>query len=344
MRKTQKGNIELQTESASLYKRIESYSSEGIYPETNIDRISIKLMNYSDGPDFVVSYADYISSGIITGKWSTYDDPGDLSPQKHEGFELLIPVENEITEFIQGESHKIYPGDIFLSAPDCETVFYPDIPSIIINLSFTTGYLLDYYQKNQHLQMFPPLIRSFFLENMSLAPGREHNDFLLFRGGGSISPSIKNISNSIYEEMCGRKPGYEQILDGMTLRLFHLLADPERFRVETGNVQKIQGTDLAERVKEYLDHEKRKIPARELAEIFHFNASYLSKVFQAQMQQSLKSYNESVYMREIHRLLSTTDLSITEIASRTGFSSRSQLYKAFQDYYHVPIQSIRKQS
>lgn len=86
---------------------------------------------------------------------------------------------------------------------------------------------------------------------------------------------------------------------------------------------------------EYIDNHFVDITLAKTARYFGFNPNYFSNMVK---QKTGKSFVDHVYerrMREAKDLLAQPDISLKEIISRVGYSSKSFFYKKFNEYYHM---------
>lgn len=77
-------------------------------------------------------------------------------------------------------------------------------------------------------------------------------------------------------------------------------------------------------------HIQEDISRDRLAQYVHLNASYLSRLFHAQMGMSLVDYVTSEKIRNIQQLLRTTDLSVSDIAQRYGYTNMPYFSQVFK--------------
>lgn len=73
------------------------------------------------------------------------------------------------------------------------------------------------------------------------------------------------------------------------------------------------------------------------------NRTYLSRYFHQTQAGSFYEYINSYRLKEAERLLSTTSLTLDEIALNCGFTSRSSLIRIFKEQYHKTPSDFRKQ-
>ena len=79
-----------------------------------------------------------------------------------------------------------------------------------------------------------------------------------------------------------------------------------------------------------------------LSRIFYLNPAYLSRSFKASTGMGFKDYLTQVRLREASILLKNSDLSISEIYERTGFSSINHFCKTFKSAFGVTALKFRK--
>lgn len=81
-----------------------------------------------------------------------------------------------------------------------------------------------------------------------------------------------------------------------------------------------------------------------VAETLHYNAAYLSKLFQHDLHCSFKAYLIQVRMKHAKELLASTDKSITEIADLTGYNNANYFSNAFRSSEHCSPREYRYDS
>lgn len=80
----------------------------------------------------------------------------------------------------------------------------------------------------------------------------------------------------------------------------------------------------------------------EVAGRFHLSASRFRHVFRDAVRIGYKEYMTYLRLGESRKLLLTTDLNVTEVASRSGFSNINQFYKVFYKYVYMSPAQYRK--
>ena len=77
---------------------------------------------------------------------------------------------------------------------------------------------------------------------------------------------------------------------------------------------------------------------------FGISKKYVSQFLKEQTGKSFTEYVEDLRLTHAMEMLKTTDLSITELAARCGFSARNTFYKAFRRRYGISPSSVRSEA
>lgn len=79
-----------------------------------------------------------------------------------------------------------------------------------------------------------------------------------------------------------------------------------------------------------------------MAALCHMSYSYFSRMFKKVVHRSFREYLNYIRISKSELLLATTDLSITDIAMQTGFSTSSYFIQQFKLYKKISPKQFRK--
>lgn len=91
------------------------------------------------------------------------------------------------------------------------------------------------------------------------------------------------------------------------------------------------------------EHYKEKISLNEVAEKTGFSREYLCRFFKKHMGITFMKYLNEVRISHAGRLLTSTDLSIAEIMSESGFTNQTMFNKLFKEIYGMTPRQAKKQ-
>lgn len=156
---------------------------------------------------------------------------------------------------------------------------------------------------------------------------------------------VRLMLEAMLKEAEGRKPFFKEIVGASFLRLLFCIlrmngADARAEGAAFGSddlavaalkdEQASEERDLPEKVLQYLNANfDKKIALRDLSRMFGFHHTHLSKLFSKKYGISPIQHLNRYRMQKVKELLSSTDLTITEISERTGFRSVHYLSRYF---------------
>ncbi len=116
---------------------------------------------------------------------------------------------------------------------------------------------------------------------------------------------------------------------------YHLIRFVELMCIKIVELLKLQSEEQAlfKKIDEYIrEHYKEPIGRDEVAASLHYSQSYLSKIFRAKMDMSLRDYVNRYRIEEAKKRLSKTNENIGDIAMDIGFESMAYFSTVFKKY------------
>ena len=151
---------------------------------------------------------------------------------------------------------------------------------------------------------------------------------------------IMRIISDMFEGFSEKETGYELMVQSLFYRLIYLLVSKYR------RTQCIQESRVSGRMSDIIVYMKANctcgISLEGLADIFGYSAAYLSKMFRKYAQVNFKTDLNYLRLEHAYGELINTDLSVWEIALRSGFANSKAFTKAFRERYGVPPGRYRR--
>ena len=153
---------------------------------------------------------------------------------------------------------------------------------------------------------------------------------------GDLFRPLQSLCELMFDQLANERPGNSvttyhltQALLAMTWQVIH--------RGEPASSSDFEDEPLAQRVIAYLDsHYTEEINLQELATAFKVSTFYLAHIFKDCFGYSPMQYILRRRIGEAQSLLISTDLSVTEIASRVGYDNPSHFNRQFSKYVGLP--------
>ena len=262
--------------------------------------------------------------------YSTLDPHTILGPRDIFDYELLYLKEGSARITVEGRVYDGNPGDVFLFRPhqrhkiECLNNFPVIQPHVHFDLQYRADQR-DVFVSYVTDEEMTPEQKTFFRSD------------IMDRFYPSIPDRIHLQNSKVFEEYLfdlideyNMPSSFTQVRQQWYfMRLFDL------YLTEVGYFLHIEGhsnaESIASRMKLYLDNNtSRRVTLEELAEVVHLDKSYIIRLFRQFYQETPISYHQKVRINRAKSMLLYTNLSVTEIASNTGFSSIHDFDRVFR--------------
>lgn len=258
----------------------------------------------------------------IPKQWESHI-PDTLGFHMHENLELTLITEGRMLYIVDGRCVEAAPGDVIFFGSYIPHAWVPDrsAPVNVIEITFKADIVEQY--KTSGSPLLP-----------RLAAGNLKYQHIT----AEIGDTARRVC-VIADELASRGFGYrfaaalelELILLTMLRRMGSL---PEKS--EQGQSQVIRAA------REYVAAHLTENPSlSEIASAVFVTPHHLSYLFKKQVGIGISDYMNQQKILRTAELLADSELSILDIALQSGFTSKSNFYRVFKDYYGITPQQMR---
>ena len=255
----------------------------------------------------------YISISKYEGDWHSL-------PHTHQFTELFYVPHGEGVFYIETEKVPVKTDDLIIINPNVEHTekTFPNNP-------------MEYI-------VFGVERLAFSFTEQDQAYGRGYS----FYSYGSDKNQFINFAQLMMHEFQDKKPGFEKVCHGLLEVLLVYISRKQKLSViSESSFQLSKECAIAKR---YIDtNYAQDITLDSLAEITHINKFYLAHSFTECIGQSPISYLTERRLAACKELLSSSNLSVTQIATSAGFSSQSYFSQIFNKKVGMSPRQYRKQ-
>lgn len=254
----------------------------------------------------------YISISKYEGDWHSL-------PHTHQFTELFYVLHGEGVFYIENEKVPVKTDDLIIINPNVEHTekTFPNNPMEYIVFG-VEGLAFSFTEHDQ-------------------AYGRGYS----FYSYGSDKNQFINFAQLMMHEFQDKKPGFEKVCHGLLEVLLVYISRKQKLSViSESSFQLSKECAIAKR---YIDtNYAQDITLDSLAEITHINKFYLAHSFTECIGQSPISYLTERRLAACKELLSSSNLSVTQIATSAGFSSQSYFSQIFAKKVGMSPRQYRK--
>lgn len=254
----------------------------------------------------------YISISKYEGDWHSL-------PHTHQFTELFYVLHGEGVFYIEREKVPVKTDDLIIINPNVEHTekTFPNNPMEYIVFG-VEGLAFSFPEHDQ-------------------AYGRGYS----FYSYGSDKNQFINFAQLMMHEFQDKKPGFEKVCHGLLEVLLVYISRKQKLSViSESSFQLSKECAIAKR---YIDtNYAQDITLDSLADLTHINKFYLAHSFTECIGQSPISYLTERRLAACKELLSSSNLSVTQIATSAGFSSQSYFSQIFNKKVGISPRQYRK--
>ena len=254
----------------------------------------------------------YISISKYEGDWNSL-------PHTHQFTELFYVLHGEGVFYIEREKVPVKTDDLIIINPNVEHTekTFPNNPMEYIVFG-VEGLAFSFPEHDQ-------------------AYGRGYS----FYSYGSDKNQFINFAQLMMHEFQDKKPDFEKVCHGLLEVLLVYISRKQKLSViSESSFQLSKECAIAKR---YIDtNYAQDITLDSLADLTHINKFYLAHSFTECIGQSPISYLTERRLAACKELLSSSNLSVTQIANSAGFSSQSYFSQIFNKKVGMSPRQYRK--
>ena len=243
---------------------------------------------------------------------------------RHEYFELVCVCRGSLRQTICNKTMELKTGDFCIIAPDVwhDLSIFSDAVVIYVSIRRSSF-------DQTIFRLFSPddVLQHFFTGALY---GKSDYPYVLFHAGED-DDLLRRVLE-LYRE--SNAPGLytDRVrFSYLSLILLGLLRDHTK-DLETGSAE-MQSLATIVPILQYMQTHYATARRDTVAAVFHYHEAYLSRLIHRATGQTFARILQEIRLRQAQRLLTTTDLPISEIVSAVGLSSVSHFHKIYLEHF-----------
>jgi YesN/AraC family two-component response regulator len=150
----------------------------------------------------------------------------------------------------------------------------------------------------------------------------------------SESTLVRTVFSTAIVEQVNRAPLFETAVNSMIL---DLMVELLRIYMRSSDSQHYQelGNNKLSDILGFISDNCATVTLRQIAEEFHFNPNYLSRLMKSHTGQTFTQVLQATRLRKAALLLGSTDMSVSDITHFVGYQNFTHFYKLFRQSYGV---------
>jgi AraC-like DNA-binding protein len=256
-------------------------------------------------------------------------------PHRHDFLEISLVIEGRGEETVNGEVHAMMPGALTLVLPYQvhELRAYPGTPMRMYNCMFSAELLSASSGLLDHLK-----------ERLL---GGEDNRASFMQLEQDEAVPIDRIFGEMLDECDLRRDYCNAFLKAKVMELMIRIDRLRTGRADKGD-EGSREKDIPDRIWRVIrhmhSHYKESLSLTGLAEIFHFNRTYLSEQIKKHTGKNFVDLLHEIRLRQACSLLVSSDMTVSGVAYEVGYGSAKTLFAAFLKYRGTTPGEFRNRS
>ena len=254
---------------------------------------------------------------------------------KHDFIELSFVIKGSFEQILLGESRRFSAGEVVITDKNCEHAdLITDAAGTVLFLWIQSDFLdqiLRYYDGTDSLYRFL----------FHALRERQSEQRFLHLVPKTDSSEVEYILEQLVYENYKRGPGYQEIVKWNLLRLFHLLCEEYALQLYSSGQEGKERLLLYE-VEQYIGLHLAQVTIQDLEAHFHYQRNYYNLLLKKYLGKSFRDYVQNLRMDQAAKLLTSTDLTVKQVAEQVGYENSSFFYHLFERYFQMGPMEYRK--
>lgn len=254
-----------------------------------------------------------------------------MPPQWHRSgfFKVYVTLSGTCPLRVADERIPVRPGTVLIVAPEvlCATPCYDDDCVLLTFMLRSSTFESVFWNQLSE----DSLLSGFFREALGHT---HHAAYLQFET--ESDGELYALLTRMYREYFHPQSYSSQLLNALMSEFFILLLRRYEGTARLPRTESFRWKHEFSAILNYIQQNYATAGIEEVAETFHYSRRQIGRTVQKYTGQTYAELTYRLRMEKAGRLLRTGELTMNEIARRSGYTTLSSLYRAFTKYYGCP--------
>jgi AraC-like DNA-binding protein len=254
----------------------------------------------------------------------------------HDKIELLYCRSGAFKAFLNGVEHYFNKGDMLLINSN-------EIHQILSDTDSDNSYMVLKFEPEMIYNSTQAIFEMKYVLPFTLSRSTHPK---IFRAEDLAINEIPELMNEINREFTEKKYGYELAMRVCICRLFlwilrHWSSEGLDLNIHSDISERMMYE--LQRVFDYVNnHFSENIAVSDMAKMCNMSYSYFSRLFKRIMNRSFSEYLNHIRISKAEKLLTRTNMNITEVAMEVGFSDTGYFIQKFRSLKGISPRKFKK--
>lgn len=325
---------------------------DSIYEFVEMDMPYMILYEMADPKNDTFISVEYSEHNKIVSHvtYREYLEQEALPQHIHDFYEITFVLSGRLTMQFEEEHVAYMPGEGVLSNKNIHHREIMDqrveIILFLLNESFVQDLLSQNYCYDNQGRCLP--IGSFFydlfLENKK-TPFYDAKQYINFRLKEEDSVLyIFELTERMLTEIKGRRSGKRYMMKALLCRLIELMEDSNIYIRETYSARLSNEEQILRKILCAYENKSGIFSRAEIEKLTGYSGDYIERIVKKRTGKTLAELGRIILFNKAAALLTETDMKISAICEKFGYSNRSYFNRIFSEFYGTTPSEYRKQN
>lgn len=255
----------------------------------------------------------------------------------HTFIEIVCVFEGTCTNYIQDKEIHMVPGDICIISPNtrhCVSAFSDDSILINIELRVSTFEKAFFGVLNEN-----DVLADFFTHILYNSP---KHSYIFFRTGGD--KELFDYVLYAYNESLGNHRYKNRMINNVIMAFFTILLRNHESEVLLPDAESQEVSSDVLFMLKYIQSHYNTVTLSSLAEFFNYSERQIQRILKKNTGSSFRTLIQKQKMKQASELLLHSDLPVSSISEKLGFSDVGNFRQLFRNYYGITPSEYRQKT
>ena len=318
-----------------IFRRSEKTLSDSEFYEHTLEQVidASRVIYNSDTHDVYESFGLFYEKDVYTMLTLPFIR---LDNHIHDYYEMLYVYQGSCTYYFQDTSFPLHKGQFLILSPNTMHHIEMNADGLGLTINIRKSTFQDTFQSllNEH-----NLLSDFFTHTLYDAQVSNYITFDI-----ENTPEYNYLIQQIFDESNSTE-SYSNMICVSLLNLFFgkLLQDFGRTIHLYSDVNNTTYNRSFPLMLKYVQSNYRTITLPMMAQIFHYNESYISLLFKKYLNENFSNVVQNLRMEQSKNLLENTDYNLEKISEMIGYNSVDHFSRIFKRKYGMAPSKYRKE-
>ena len=270
------------------------------------------------------------------------------APHYHDFFEIVIVLEGNIVQRIEGKDYLYSAGSCCLINRSLRHLEHYNSKSKVLFIGLSPDFITGLFDSaltsliSSEKEICNSTIYHFITDDLKNPGKRAYLDFIPAYQNHRSAVYLHAMAEAMVQTLLYPKFGAFYQICGLLCSFLAHLSSPQFYHCTDIRLDTNSDFLLFSRITRLFEESDGRMTRTELEQLLNYSGDYLNRITNKYTGKCLYDYGMTFCLKKVTQCLTETDESISAIAARLKFTNRTHFYALFKEKYGVTPKEYRK--